>query len=245
MEGPGVEDFLVKNEKLILKEARKRFSKFNESEVKSEAALAFYDMLSYMNSKSKTKSTTVFVWFLSKRLNNILKSEGMTYEEDSSSNNLHVHDSFETDVTYVSGGCINNLDQFYEEYCDPPAYGDNHNFAEIDYNVAKYDVCLESFEGVVSKQLLYSLKLLSLHAPSRQKVDQLSRIYNCKRTNFIAKRIRKNIIDEVSQSGLKVYSGTCLNGSRNKVIVCASSEKEAQQYLLRYGKVIKLTPWEF
>lgn len=240
---PGVEDFLAKNEKLILKEARKRFSNFfNESEVKSEAALAFYDMLSYMNSKSKTKSTTVFVWFLSKRLNRALKFGVMTYEENSNSNNLQVHDSFE-DTLYTTCGSIN--DQLDEEYFDPPAYGDNNSIVEIDYNVAKYDVCLESFEGVVSKQLLYALKLLSLHAPSSQKIDQLSRIYNCKRTNFIAKRIRKNIIDEVSRAGLKVYSGTCLNGSQNKVIVCASSEKDAEQQLLRYGKVIQLTSWEF
>lgn len=238
------EKFLEENRGLIVKEANKRFGKGNyaNAEVMSEAAIAYYDMTSYLNGFKRTKSTSMFWYFLNKRFDEL---QGIGVVDDCTAGFQENTDSFEDKA----------LDEVsYQAYCSQSAAEDEFMDLKHDIDMAggdyaalqQYGVCVDSFKRCgVSKRLLKAMKILGCRTPGCFDKEELAELFGCRRNNGVARKIRSEMIAEIESKGLCIYKGVCVNGSSLTIIVCAPSREKAERHLRKYGTLVELSRWEY
>lgn len=232
-----IEQFLERNRGIIIKIARKRLgSHFNEMEAMSIAYLAGLQAKVYKRDQfQKTKDTTVFVWYLKKGFESI---RGLDGGEISSSSNWASYNEesraidFERTL-FKSGeteGRGRGWDILWKGNGMEPVTGERNEFY----------VCIKSFnDKAVSKKVLDTLRLLTHQHYCKPAINELEKMYGCRRKTTLTNKIFKQLVSEINAMGLKLFKAECMNGVRSTVIACAVSKEEADSYFTEYGKVLK------
>jgi len=232
-----IEDFLQKNKGIIIKMARKSLGTyFNENEAMSIAYLAGLQAKVYKRDQfQKTKDTTVFVWYLKKGFDTIRGFDGG--ERKSLGKELvYYEESRAMDLERASLYPDDSDDSGYFRGLKHLGYGLN---SDADAK-SEFQVCIKSFnDKAISKKMLDTLRLLTLQRNSSSAIDELAKMYGCKRKSVLSTRILRELISEVNARGLKIFKAECVNGTNSTVIACAGSKKEADYYFAEYGKVLK------
>jgi hypothetical protein len=240
-----VEIFLQKNMGMIISTARKRFplNEVNSDEILSEAAIAYYEALSYMNRFKKAQMTSVFQWFLMKRFDRLARNNLLIPE---------VRPEIQMPVDADAGRCermeFNDVADYMdieEKVLRGGIYGNEcKDDSESGFFFQRYHICEKSFEGIVARRTYTALKLLSRQGDFSEKRAMLCRSYSCSRLTDIIRRIQESLIAEVKEMGCRIFIGQCLNGSVSKILVCAVTKEEAIRYLREYGEILEIKEFQ-
>ena len=104
----------------------------------------------------------------------------------------------------------------------------------------RYLICFESFKGLLSTGLYMVLSALSERKMQRNLKQVEKLLENRRSLGDVSKLLRSNLSHEISQAGYQLYVAVCVNGTRNNVLVAATSEEEAKGHLLPYGEMLEL-----
>jgi hypothetical protein len=232
------EEFIETNWKSIKSRADSilGLGNYNIEELRSVALLSYYKfhLDKKMNRKSKADYTTAFLFSLDKQLHG--QTEVIAFPESKSYHSRvdqeEGMDIEQTDATldiWADGGdkaehtWMYNEPAFEEEI---PSNGGHH-----------FSISIKSFAKMrLSPPLVESLVLLTTTDDGLRSVGEF---VGSARAKQIPKKFRSKLGNELKARGAKIYKGECLNGKKSHVIVCASSESEAQQYFRPYGRLLK------
>jgi hypothetical protein len=119
---------------------------------------------------------------------------------------------------------------------------DEEHIPEEPYG-ARYLICIESFVKIplLSSDLQKIFRHLS--HDKQEANDILYRRLTKNRSVRSAAKIVRGILQwHVSGTPYKLYTGVCLNGTLNHVLVLAKTEREAKKFLKPYGTMLELRP---
>lgn len=231
-----IEDFLQKNKGIIIKMARKSLGTcFNENEAMSIAYLAGLQAKVYKRDQfQKTKDTTVFVWYLKKGFDAIRGFDGGERKIEGKEP-AYYEESRAIDFGRISLHSDESDDSGYSRYVKWPSHGlEPSTGAETEFHV-----CIKSFnDKAISKKMLDTLRLLTLRSNPSPGIDELERMYKCKRKDLLSSKILNHLLCEINAMGLTIYKAECMNGTCSIVIACAASREEAYSYFAEYGRVL-------
>jgi hypothetical protein len=232
-----IEEFLRKNKGIIIKIARKSLGcHFNEKEAMSIAYLAGLQAKVYKRDQfQKTKDTTVFVWYLKKGFESIRGLDG----GESVNRGRNLAKDLESKAVdfdrLFSLSNENELSSWAQNF-----QSEVRGTEAFEEGKREFCVCIKSFiDKEISKKILDTLRLLTHQYHSVAAINELAKMYGCKRKTALSTRILKELISEIDASGLRLFKAECMNGAYSTVIVCARSKEEAVRYFSEYGKVLR------
>ncbi len=232
-----IEQFLEMNKGIIIKIARKRLGPhFNEMEAMSIAYLAGLQAKVYKRDQfQKTKDTTVFVWYLKKGFESI---RGLDGGEISSQRNWPACNEELRDIDFErtvfkpgeTDGRGHDRDVSWKKY----------EMESVSREKNEFHVCIKSFnDKAVSKRVLDTLRLLTRQHYCKPAINELEKMYGCRRKTTLSNKIFKQLVSEINAMGLKLFKAECMNAIHSTVIACAETREEADSYFTDYGKVLK------
>jgi hypothetical protein len=195
-----------------------------------------------------------------KSRNSITYSENNTTEiQDSNERLLDClsHDSFfsddgsqlEREEEMLYGSSLIDFEEIEEDAKDSELQSGQNEGVSMENNLRrskampygpKYLICFESFKGLLSTGLYMVLSALSERKMQRNRKQYEKLLENRRSLGDVSKLLRSNLSHEISQAGYQLYVAVCVNGTRNNVLVAATSEEEAKEHLRPYGEMLEL-----